>query len=193
MDLLLFGIQGSGKGTQGQMLVERFGFHFFEAGAELRKIIASGSELGKTIASYIDHGNLVPYQIMMDVMRDALDKIPADTTILFDGIPRDVDQKKYFDSMMQSSNRTFHCIELIVDESVVIHRLLTRGKVQGRMDDQDESSIRKRMSIFHEKTKPLIEEYRARGLVSTIDANATPAEVDERIRFVLARLGYGVR
>lgn len=192
MDLLLFGIQGSGKGTQGQMLVERYGFYFFEAGAELRKIIASGSELGKTIASYIDHGNLVPYQIMMDVMHAALDKIPADTTILFDGIPRDMDQKKYFDSMMKAANRTFHCIELVVDETVVIQRLLARGKVQGRMDDQNESSIRKRMAIFHEKTKPLIEEYRSLGLVSTVNADATPAEVDERIRFVLERLGYKV-
>lgn len=192
MDLLLFGIQGSGKGTQAHLLTKKMNLRFFEAGAELRAIIVSGTELGKTIASYIDHGNLVPYEIMMDVMRQALEKIPSDQAILFDGIPRDADQKKYFDAMMKDAGRTFHCIELVVNEDVVIDRLLRRGKVQGRMDDQDESSIRKRMKIFHEKTMPLIEEYRKLGLVSSIDANATPEEVDARIHQALDQVGFTV-
>lgn len=193
MDLLLFGIQGGGKGTQAKKLVERFGFHHFEAGAELRAIIASGSELGKTVSSYVDHGSLVPHQIIMQVMREAVAKVPSETAILFDGIPRDADQQRDFDTIMRESGRVFRCIELTVDEDLAIQRVLRRGREQGRKDDQDEAFIRKRMGWTREKTQPVIEDYRARGIVETVDGEASVDDVHARILAAMEKLGFAVR
>lgn len=193
MDLLLFGIQGGGKGTQAKKLVERFGFHHFEAGAELRAIIASGSDLGKEVSSYVDHGSLVPHGIIMQVMREAMAKIPAAQAVLFDGIPRDADQKRDFDGIMEELGREFRCIELTVDENLAIQRILQRGKEQGRKDDQDETFIRKRMGWTREKTQPIIEEYRAQGRVATIDGDAPVEDVHALIVDAMEKFGFAVR
>ncbi len=193
MDLVLFGIQGGGKGTQARRLAARYGFHHFEAGAELRAMAASGSELGKTVASYIDQGSLVPHEIIMEVMRHAVDTVTDAMPILFDGIPRDADQKRDFDVIMSQFGRTFRCIELTIDEGHAIARILQRGKEQGRKDDQDEASIRKRMGWTHDKTEPIIEEYRSQGIVETVDGDATIDEVHERILVAMEKFGFAVR
>src|SRR6185295_10510811 len=99
MDLVFFGIQGSGKGTQAKKLAAEFGYDIFEAGGELRKIAASGSELGKTVKNYIDEGHLVPHEIIMEVVKEAIGKRPKDQKILFDGIPRDDNQMRDFDAI----------------------------------------------------------------------------------------------
>ena len=193
MDLLLFGIQGGGKGTQAKKLVDRFGFHHFEPGGVFRAMAASGTELGKTVASYIDQGSLVPHEIVMQVLSGAIGQVPADKPILFDGIPRDADQKRDFDMITSSLNRDFRCIEIVVDEELAIQRILQRGKEQGRKDDQDEAFIRKRMGWTKEKTQPVIEEYRSQGKVATIDGDAPVEEVFERIVAAMEKLGFAVR
>src|SRR6185295_16910480 len=110
MDLVLFGIQGSGKGTQAKKLAADFGYDIFEAGGELRKIAASGSELGKTVKSYIDQGHLVPHEIIMQVVDEAIRARPKTQKILFDGIPRDEAQMKDFDAIMKKAGRDVRCI-----------------------------------------------------------------------------------
>src|SRR3989338_3026273 len=105
MDLVLFGIQGSGKGTQAKLLASEFGYEIFEMGGELRSLVASGSELGKTVASYIDQGNLVPHEIIMQVLREGIAKRDGGRTILFDGVPRDLDQMRDFDASMHELKR----------------------------------------------------------------------------------------
>lgn len=192
MDLLLFGIQGGGKGTQAKKLVERFGFHHFETGGELRKIVASGTELGAKVASYIDKGQLVPNDVTMEVVATAVKAIPETTSILFDGVPRFVEQQETFDALMADTRRTFRGIELIVDEGKAVARVLQRGKEQGRSDDQDESSIRTRIGWTKEKTRPVIESYRAKGMVETVDGDATVEEVFDRILAAMAKLGFTV-
>lgn len=193
MDLLLFGIQGTGKGTQAKKLVEHFGFHHFEAGAALRAIIASGSELGKTVSSFVDHGSLVPHEIIMKVMREAVSALSPQTMILFDGIPRDFEQQRDFDAIMRETGRTFRCIELTIDEEKAIVRVLQRGKEQGRKDDQDEAFIRRRLGWSKEKTQPVIEDYRSRGLVETVDGDASVEDVQQRILTAMEKLGFEVR
>ena len=115
MDIAFFGIQGSGKGTQAKMLAEEFGYYIFEAGGELRKIKASGTELGETVKNYIDNGELVPFEIIMKVVNEAVAGISADQKILFDGIPRDLDQMKAFDDIMSnaggSSSACISCLK----------------------------------------------------------------------------------
>ncbi len=185
MDLLLFGIQGSGKGTQAKRLAAEHGYHIFEAGGELRRIAATDTELGHKVTSYIDHGHLVPFEIIMEVVRTAVSAHPLTEPLLFDGIPRDMDQKKAFDEMMQELGRDFRCIELKVDEEQALERVQQRAAEQGRADDANPEFIRRRMGLFHEKTEPVINEYRSAGKVTDVNGDGSMDEVFERIVAVL--------
>ena len=186
MDLVLFGIQGSGKGTQAKRLAAEQGYSIFETGAELRKIAASGTELGRTISSYIDHGHLAPIEVVMDVVRAAIQAYPSDQKLLFDGFPRDLDQMKGFDALMQDLGRTFMCIQLTVNEEEAIERIKQRAIEQGRADDASEEFIRRRMGIFHEKTEPVINAYIEQVNVVQVSGEGTMDEVYERITEALS-------
>ena len=185
MDLVLFGIQGSGKGTQAKRLAEEFGYDIFEAGGELRAIAALGSELGETVKSYIDEGNLVPHEIIMQVVKEAISKRGKDQKILFDGIPRDEDQKRDFDSILQEVGRSIQCVQILLDEEGAVKRILHRAELQGRADDADESIIRKRMATFHEKTEPVIAQYKKDGKLLEIEGEGRMDDVYERLKEVL--------
>ncbi len=188
MDLLLFGIQGSGKGTQAKRLAQEFGFDIFEAGGELRKIAASGSQLGETVKSYIDAGKLVPHEIIMEVVKEAIGSRPQDQKILFDGIPRDSDQKKDFDTIMREVGRNFRCIQLLLDPEEGVQRILGRAKTEGRADDANEEVIRRRMNTFIEKTLPVIEAYGKEGKVVAIDGRGEIDAVYEEMRIEVQRM-----
>ncbi len=177
MDLVLFGIQGSGKGTQAKKLAAEFGYDIFEAGGELRKIAASGSQLGKTVKSYIDAGNLVPHEIIMQVVKEAVLARPKDQKILFDGIPRDLNQMRDFDLIMKDAGRGFRVIHLQLDPEEGMRRILGRAKVEGRRDDANEAVIRRRMNTFVEKTVPVLEEYKKRGIVTEVDGKKAVDQV----------------
>ncbi len=181
MDLVLFGIQGSGKGTQAKRLAAEQGYAIFETGAELRKIAASGTELGMLISSYIDHGHLAPHEVVMDVVRAAVQTYPLNQKLLFDGIPRDLDQMNGFNVMMQDIGRSFSCVQLMVDEEEAVERVKQRAIEQGRADDASEEFIRRRMGIFHERTEPVINAYVAQGKVVQVSGEGTMDEVYERI------------
>ncbi len=185
MDLVLFGIQGSGKGTQAKKLAVEFGYDIFEAGGELRKIAATGSELGKTVKSYIDDGKLVPHQIIMQVVKEAILKRPKSQKILFDGIPRDHDQMKDFDGVMKEVGRDFRGIEILLSKEEALKRILGRAKAEGRVDDANEEIILRRMNTFLEKTKPVIERYKARGQLIEIDGNRDVDTVYEALKQVV--------
>lgn len=186
MDLVLFGIQGSGKGTQARRIATEFGYDIFETGAELRRIIASGSTLGKTAAYSMDKGNLVPLPLVMHVAKTAILAKPRPKKILFDGIPRDKEQMQAFDAMMAEVGRPFRCLHILLSEEEALQRILGRAKVEGRRDDADEASIRRRMEIFRAKTLPVIDEYRQQGKLEDIDGGGTVGEVYERVKKVIA-------
>lgn len=188
MDLLLFGIQGSGKGTQAKRLAAEFGYDIFEAGGELRKIAANGSELGRTVKSYIDDGKLVPHEIIMQVVREAILKRPKDQKILFDGIPRDRNQKEDFDAIMAEVGRDFRGIHLLLDPEEGVRRILGRAKIEGRADDADEATIRRRMQTFVEKTLPVIEAYKEQGKVVDVRGDRPVDAVYEELKGVVEEL-----
>ncbi len=182
MDLVFFGIQGSGKGTQAKRLAEEFGYYIFEAGGELRKITASGSELGKEVKSYIDNGELVPFTIIIKVVKEAVDAVPKDRQILFDGIPRDIDQMHAFDTILAEAGRDFICVHITLSKEEALERIRGRAKIEGRADDADEQKVLRRMELFEEKTKPVIAKYAAEGKVVEIDGNGGVEEIYERMR-----------
>ena len=181
MDLVLFGIQGSGKGTQAKKLAAEFGFEIFEAGGELRKIAASDTDLGKTVKSYIDVGTLVPFEIIMEVLEKAVSSHDRNQKILFDGIPRDSDQKKSFDEIMRKLGREFQCLHITLDPEEAVQRILKRAAMQGRADDASEETIRKRMNTFTEKTLPVIREYEKDGKVTSVEGTGTVDGIYETI------------
>lgn len=181
MDILLFGIQGSGKGTQAKRLVEEFGFYYFEAGGELRAIAASDTELGKTVKSYIDEGHLVPHEIIMEVVKAAVQAQPSTQHILFDGIPRDEDQMNDFDAIMNELEREFIGVNIVLDRSAAEQRIAHRAVEQGRADDADIEKVKRRMDTFESKTMPVIGQYRASNQMLDVDGKGTIDEVYERI------------
>ena len=177
MDLVLFGIQGSGKGTQAKKIAAEFGFEIFEAGGELRKIAASNTELGTIVKSYIDAGKLVPHEIIMQVVKTAILARPKSQKILFDGIPRDKDQQKDFDAIMSEAKRDFFGIEITLDREEAKKRIFGRAKIEGRQDDADAGIIDRRMKTFTEKTLPVIKDYAKRGKVKRVDGKKSVDEV----------------
>ncbi len=185
MDLILFGIQGSGKGTQAKKLTGEFGYDIFETGGELRRLAASDTELGRSVKSYIDAGNLAPHEVVMRVVREGVSGKPRDRKTLFDGIPRDLDQMRSFDEVMREAGRDFRAVQIVVDPELCIQRILNRAKIEGRADDQNEASIRRRMGLFLEKTMPVIEEYRRRRLLLDIDGEGNIDEVYDRLKSAL--------
>lgn len=177
MDLVFFGIQGSGKGTQAKRLAAEFGYDIFEAGGELREIAAAESDLGKTVKSFIDAGHLVPHEIIMQVVKEAIGKRAKDQKILFDGIPRDENQMRDFDAIMRDEGRDFRCIHFVLSAEEGEQRILGRAKIEGRADDADLDIIRRRMKTFEEKTKPVIAEYRKKGKVADVEAKGSVERV----------------
>lgn len=185
MDLLLFGIQGSGKGTQAKKLAAEFGYDIFEAGGELRKIAAGGSQLGQTVKSYIDEGKLVPHEIIMRVVKEAILSRPMTQKILFDGIPRDEAQKNDFDRIMKEVGREFRGIHLLLDPEEGVRRILGRAKIEGRADDANEEVIRRRMRTFVEKTMTVIATYKQEGKITELDGSLGVDAVYAELRRVL--------
>lgn len=191
MDLILFGIQGSGKGTQAKKIAEEFDYDIFEAGGELRAIAASGSDLGNTVKSYIDQGELVPHEIIISVVKEAISKRDADQKILFDGIPRDENQMQDFDGIMQELGREFRCIQIELDLEEGVQRILKRAEIEGRTDDASEDTIRKRMNTFEEKTMPVIQSYEERGRLTKVDGMGSVEDIFGRISESLRWEGFG--
>src|SRR3989338_3129758 len=181
MDLVLFGIQGSGKGTQAKRLAAEKGYEIFEAGGALRKIAASGSPLGEKVKSFIDVGKLVPHEIIMDVLKNAIESQPKEQKILFDGVPRDLDQMRDFTAIMEKLGRDFRCLHITLDPEEGVQRILKRAQIEGRADDASEETIRKRMRTFMEKTLPVIESFKSAGKVIEIDGQGSADEIYQRI------------
>jgi adenylate kinase len=187
MDIVLLGIQGSGKGTQSKFLQERYGLQYFETGSNLRKLSQESSELGMKVKSIIEAGHLVPSEVVMDIINDFMHKLPAGAQVLFDGIPRKLDQADQFEEVMKKNNRQFTCVYIDLTEEEAIRRLTTRricekckmvypatftgpacescgGKLMTRSDDNPES-IKNRLHAFFNETSPVINRYKERGVL----------------------------
>ena len=119
-------------------------------------------------------------------MKEAIAARPASQQILFDGIPRDADQKKDFDAIMKEVGRDFRCIHLLLDPEEGLQRIFGRAKAEGRADDSNEEIIRRRMKTFTEKTMPVIEEYKRAGKVIEVDGQGTVEEIYGELKKTIA-------
>ena len=136
-------------------------------GDVLRAQIKAGTELGKTAQGYIDNGQLLPDELMIDILADAYDKVPAGQGVIFDGFPRTIPQAEALKKMLAERGHDMGMmIELVVEEDVLMARLLNRAKEQGRADDNEET-IKKRFAVYHSQTAPLSEWFANEGIRNT--------------------------
>ncbi len=179
MDLIIFGIQGSGKGTVSKALAEKYHMQIFETGAELRKLAKSDSELGKKIKAIIDAGELVSDEVVMEIVENYLtNEANLEQGIIFDGIPRKEKQAQMLNDLLNKHNREFIAMILKISEETAMERLLKRAELEGRTDDTKEI-IHRRIENFHEQTIPAIELYQDKLI--TIDGEPSITEVRETV------------
>lgn len=184
--LLLIGPPGSGKGTQAARLAEKYGIPAVSTGDIFRANVKNATELGLQAKAYMDAGEYVPDALTNAIVHDRLQAMDTDGGFLLDGYPRTTEQVGELDRLLAADGtRLDAVVQLVADPDVVVARLLKRAADQGRADDTEEV-IRHRMALYERETAPLLEVYRARGLVVEIDALGALDEVTERILAGLA-------
>src|SRR6266516_7691375 len=152
MRILLLGPQGSGKGTQASKLAETYGIAHIATGDMLRVAIADGTELGRRIAPLYDNGELVPDELMIELIRERLGQEDTVEGFVLDGFPRTMPQARALDSMLQELGRELSVVfELQVSDRVCVERLLRRAELEGRPDDTEDAILR-RLRLYHEET-----------------------------------------
>lgn len=168
-NIIIFGAPGSGKGTYSDEIVRRYGMGHISTGDVLRAEIKNGTELGKIAKSYIDKGQLIPDQLMIDILALQYDSHPNGKGVIFDGFPRTIAQAEALKQMLaQRGHELGMMIELIVSEDVLMARLLRRATLEGRADDNEET-IRKRFEVYHSQTEPLSQWFAQQGIRHTFD------------------------
>jgi len=182
--LVLLGAPGSGKGTQAVRLAEGTGARHISTGDLLRAEVAAGSALGHRVAGYLDAGELVPDDVLLELTLPLVERAATEHGYLLDGFPRSVEQARELAARASDRAGVKRAVFLSVPRDELVRRLLQRAAEQGRSDDTAEV-IDRRLRVFDEETRPLLEHYRAAGLLATVDGNAEPDEVARRVRAAL--------
>lgn len=174
LNLVLFGAPGSGKGTQSEKLIAKYGLHHISTGEVLRKHIKEGTELGKTADSYISKGQLIPDTLMIGILRHELEEIiKSSKGVIFDGFPRTIPQAEALDKMLSEMGYELHgVVGLEVPEDELIRRMIERGKQTGRADD-NEATITNRLKVYHDQTEPLKAHYISKGKYMQINGQGS--------------------
>ncbi len=177
LDLVIFGLPGGGKGTQGDLLTKRFSYYKISTGELLRQQVKMNTSLGKVAKAHIDAGDLVPDDVIISFVRQQVSSLAPNTALLFDGFPRTIRQNEALEKMLNSLNRRIGgVIYLSAPEEIVVQRMLDRGRT-----DDSEQAIRRRIDAYHNATKQLLEYYGERGLMSEVDGVGTLEAVHDRI------------
>ena len=185
LNIILCGAPGSGKGTQSDLIVKKYGLQHLSTGDALRAEIKSGSELGKEIDELIAGGNLVPDHKMIHLIERYIDNLPADCKgVVFDGFPRTVAQAEAFELLLERRHMKAVLLDLFVEEDEVIKRLLNRGKTSGRADDNYET-IKKRLRVYQSETKPVCTYYLHRHNYFAINGNYSMEDTFSQIDTIL--------
>ncbi len=185
LNIILCGAPGSGKGTQSAFIANKYGVQHLSTGDVLRAEIAKGSELGKKIDALISQGNLVPDDLMFGVIENYIAGLPADCKgTIFDGYPRTVAQAESLTKLLKKYDMDAILIDLMVDEQLLIQRLIERGKVSGRKDD-NLNTIRHRIAVYHQQTEPIAHYYLHHGNYFAVNGNHSMADVFLQIMRVI--------
>ena len=188
-NLVLFGKPGAGKGTQAAFLKDKYNLVHISTGDLIRAEKEKGTELGKIAESYSKRGMLVPDEITIKILEEEVERHPNAEGFIFDGFPRTIAQAEALDDFLESKGMRIHgTLALEADDEALILRIIERGKVSGRADDQDEGKIRTRFAEYNEKTAPLITFYQTQGKYHTINGIGTIEEITTRLSETIDKL-----
>ncbi len=181
-NLILFGPPGSGKGTQSDSIVEKYGLVHLSTGNLLREEIAQKTPLGLEAKSFMDKGQLVPDEVVIGMVDSYFDKHKDAKGFLFDGFPRTVAQAVALDNLLDLKKTSINTVlALDVSEEELVKRLLNRGKTSGRSDDTNEEVIRKRFAVYSKETTPVAKHYKAENKFISIKGEGAVEEIFESI------------
>jgi len=183
INIVLFGPPGSGKGTQAQNLIQKFNLKQISTGDLFRHNIKNETELGKLAKSYMDKGELVPDQVTIDMLIDELKKPTDAKGFIFDGFPRTAFQTEALEDIVKNvlNDQIDICLSLVVEDEILVKRLLERGKTSGRSDDADENIIRNRIKEYYAKTAEVAELYKKQGKYVEVNGVGEIAEIAEKL------------
>ena len=189
MNTIIFGPPGAGKGTQANLLINKYNLTHLSTGDILRNEITAGTKLGLEAKNLMDAGNLVPDEVVIGMIASKLDNSPRSNGFIFDGFPRTAAQAEALDVFLHCKKMSIRAtIALEVDEEVLVNRLLSRGKDSGRSDDQDENKIRNRFAEYNKKTAPLIDYYKSQNKFYSIRGEGTVAKISKQLTSLLHSL-----
>lgn len=187
LNVVIFGAPGSGKGTQSELIIRKYELKHISTGEILRIEIEKRSELGLLADEYISKGQLVPDKVIIDMLGTILDENKDVKGFIFDGFPRTLAQGEALDKMLREKDTSVAVVlNLSVEEKELVQRLLKRGGVLGRSDDNLET-IQSRLDVYHNQTEPLKEYYKKQGKLVTIKGD-TVDDVFEKITDMLNRI-----
>lgn len=182
-NIVIFGAPGSGKGTQSDKIIAEYGVAHISTGDVLREQIAAGTELGKTAQTYINEGRLLPDDLIVGILASTLDAKGKDIPgVIFDGFPRTIAQAKALDEMLKERGQEVSVVVgLEVDDAELVKRIIARGKISGRSDD-NEQTAKKRLITYYSQTLPLKDFYIAQGKYAAIDGVGSIDDIYAKIR-----------
>ncbi len=189
VNFLIFGPPGSGKGTQSVKLAEKFNLAHLSTGDMLRAEIAAGTELGKKMSSIMSKGELVPDEVVIEMIAKKIDGTKNRAGFLFDGFPRTVAQTSALEPMLnERSMKIDSMLVLEVDHDELVRRLIARAELSGRPDDKDPAVIENRIDVYRDKTEPIINYCRERGIYQPVNGMGTIEDIFGRLSGYIKKL-----
>ena len=186
LNIVIFGAPGSCKGTQSARIVEKYGLNHISTGDVLRGEIAAGTELGNTAKALIDHGQLIPDALMIEILASKFDSLTSGNGVIFDGFPRTTAQAEEFDRILAEDGLSVNVmVYMDVPEEELVKRILLRGKDSGRADDASEDVIRNRIEVYRAQTAVVADYYSAVGKYAEVNGLGTMDEVFDRLSGVI--------
>jgi adenylate kinase len=182
VNFLIFGPPGSGKGTQSVRLAEKFNLLHLSTGDMLRAEIAAGTELGKKMSQIMSKGELVPDEVVIEMIANKIDNSKGQSGFLFDGFPRTVAQTVSLENMLNARGMKLDSMLVLeVDHDELVKRLILRAEMSGRPDDKDPAVIENRISVYREKTEPIIDYCRKKGIYQPVNGVGSIDDIFNRL------------